>query len=170
MAEIRTIVESLKITYEGLFRIKELYFLIDDFFREKGYDKYEKVNREQVFADGKDIFIAWEFDKYHTDYIILKIKMKMFVRNLKDVETEIDGRKVRVNQGKVTVTFSGHLVTDWEGRWEGKPVYFFFRTIFDKFIYRTETKQFEIEIVDNCNALKNTVESYLNLEKFRQQV
>ena len=53
MAETRIVIDKLRIQYEGLFSVAELYQLIDNWLREKGYDKMERKNVEKVTPKGK---------------------------------------------------------------------------------------------------------------------
>ena len=44
MAERETLIDNYRVIYEGLFSVKDLYSLIDEYFEEKGYDRREKKN------------------------------------------------------------------------------------------------------------------------------
>ena len=47
MADRRIVVDSLQLKYQGLVNVNEFYRIMDKWFREKGYDKYEKRTSEQ---------------------------------------------------------------------------------------------------------------------------
>jgi hypothetical protein len=170
MSEKKLLIDEDEITYEGLFDMKELYALIDDYLKFKGYDKFEPKNDESVYAGGKNIQIILTPAKWHTDYVKKIMKIELLVTDMKDIETEIDKVKVTVNQGKVSIKFSGILETDWEGRWEQRPLYLFFRTLFEKFVYKGEMKRFEDEIIADVKELKAKVGSYLNLNRFKKAI
>ena len=166
MAERRIIVDHLKLSYEGLFNATELYALIDDFFREKGYDKREVKNEEQVTPNGKYVDLVLQPWKKITDYIrhIIRVDIKMF--HLTEVEVEKDGHKVKLHKGRVNITFDGFLDSDYEHRWDQKPFYFFIRTIFDKFIYKSYMEEYAGILVDNINQLNKTIKAFLNLYRY----
>jgi len=42
MAEREVVIDKMRMSYEGLFKVTDLYKLIDGWLREKGYDKREK--------------------------------------------------------------------------------------------------------------------------------
>lgn len=168
MVEKKILVDEEALDYEGLFNLLELYSLVDDFLNLKGYDKFEPLNEESVYPDGKEIHIKLTPMKWHTDYVRKVLKIEMQMHNIKEVETEIDKVKVKLNQGKIKILFSAWLETDWEGRWETKPIYYFIRTIFDKYIYRKHTKDFEGEIISDINELRDKVGAFLNLYRFRK--
>ena len=48
MADRRIVVDSLQLKYQGLVNVNEFYRIMDKWFREKGYDKYEKRTSEQI--------------------------------------------------------------------------------------------------------------------------
>jgi len=168
MVERKILVDEETLEYEGLFDFHELYSIFDDYYSLKGYDKFEWLNEEQVFKEGKDIHIIQQPMKWHTDYVRKVMKIEMFCTGVKEVETEVDKVKVKLNQGKVRLLFSGWFETDWEGRWEQRPLYQFMRTIFNKFIYRKHTKDFEMELISDLNELREKSGSYLNLSRFKK--
>jgi hypothetical protein len=170
MVERNTLVDEESLQYDGLFNVREIYLLIDDFLKLKGYDKFEPLNEESVYPDGKEIHIKLEPKKWHSDYIRKVLKIDIMLHNVKEVETEIDGLKVKLNQGNIMVLFSAFLETDYEGRFEQRPFYYFMRTIFDKFIYKSYTRSFEGETVSDLNELRQKMGSYLNLYRFRKAI
>ena len=87
-----------------------------------------------------------------------------------EVETEIDKVRVKLNQGNITILISAMLETDWEGRWQTRPIYFFLKRMYDKYIYRSETDRFQNEVMGDANMLKGQIEGFLNLQKFRQRL
>ncbi|TAL56429.1 MAG: hypothetical protein EPN86_02610 [Nanoarchaeota archaeon] len=166
MVEQRIIVDHLRLSYEGLFNVTELYQSIDTFFREKGYDKHEKRNIEMNRPEGKYIEVELMPWKKITDYArhIIRIEMKMF--NVKEVDVERNGRKVRMNSGRINIILDGYLQTDWENKWETKPMYFFIRTMFDKMLYKSYTNLYEGLLVENVNQLHVMIKSFLNLYRY----
>jgi len=154
--------------YEGLFNLLELYSVVDDYLKLKGYDKYEDLNEEQILPGGKEIHIIIGPMKWHTDYVRKVLKIDIRASGVKEVETEIDKVKVRLNQGKIKILFSASLDTDWEGRWEQRPIYYFLRTLYDKLIYRKHTNDFTEEVISDLRELKEKMGAFLNLYRHRK--
>lgn len=170
MAERRLVVDHLKLTYEGLFDATELYQVIDTWFREKGFDKRDIRQREHVSKEGKYVEMELQPWKKITDYARHVIKIDMRMINLKEVEVDMNGRKMRLNKGRVSIIFDGYLDTDYEHRWENKPVLFVLRTIFDKWVYKGYMSRWEGELVDSVNQLHTTIKGFLNLYRYKAQV
>jgi len=166
MAERRMIVDNLTVVYQGLFNLNELYLVIDKWYREKGYDKFEKKNYEQVYKTGKEIELEIEPWKKITDYAKIVLKMKIFVKNLKDVTIEKEGHKVKMNEGDVKIAITGYLDTDYEHKWEKKPLVFFLRTMFDQYIYKLDHAKDEAAVADDAQHVHSLIKSYLNMHRF----
>ena len=48
MSEREVLVDKMRLTYEGIFSILEVYKIMDEWFEEKGYDKREVKNIESI--------------------------------------------------------------------------------------------------------------------------
>ncbi|MFH0978093.1 MAG: hypothetical protein V1837_02205 [Candidatus Woesearchaeota archaeon] len=164
--EREVIVDKMRFDYEGLFSIPELYKLIDEWFEDKNYDKREIRNIERVSQDGKFIEIEILPWKKVSDYAKNEIRLRMFMSEIKDMEVEKEGVKVKLNQGKLHIVFDGYLSTDYENRWEQKPMFFFLRTIFDKYLYEPFQSGFQAGVRKDVYALRDQIKSFLNLYRF----
>ncbi len=167
MGERFFVIEGLSLKYDGLFSISELYKLIDEWFQRHGYEKVEKRNAEQVLETGKNIELVIEPEKFVSDYLKFTIRLKILVEDAKEVRIEQDGIKKNMNKGAVDIGFQGFLITDWEGRWEQKPSYFFWRTIFDKFVFKSHIKEYEGKLATDVHQLHNELKAFLNLYRAR---
>src|SRR3989344_1839273 len=90
-------------SYEGQFNYRELFRILDVWLREKFYDKWEKRNEQYMTADGMCLeteFTPW---KKVTDYYKIIIKIEITGTNLKEVEVELHGKKVKMHEGKVSI-------------------------------------------------------------------
>ena len=169
MTEKKIVIDKLRLSYEGLFSVVELYKIIDTFLREKGYDKRERVHQERVLPEGKYIELEIEPWKKYTDYVKSEIRTRIIMKDVKEVEIERDKMKVRLNQGKVQFVFDGYLTTDYEGRWEQKPIFFFLRTIFDKYVYKIYTGKYEGQVIEDVNQLHARIKAFLNLYRYSEE-
>jgi hypothetical protein len=166
MSEKKLVIEQLKLTYSGLFDVNELYSLIDGFLKEKGFDKFERKNIQQVTPSGKHIELELRPWKTVSDYVKTHMKITLYLTNVKDVEVEKDGVKVKLNQGNVHIVLDGYIETDHEDRWESNAMYVFFRTLIDKYIIKTYLDTFEQEIASDVDQLYNQLKAFLNLYRY----
>lgn len=166
MSERKIVVDELKLNYEGLFDVKEFYKMLDNFFRYRHYDKREVKNVESIRPSGKHIELVLMPWKGVADYARYEIKVQAIMDDVKEVEVKRDGAKLKLNQGKIQMVFDAWLTTDVEGRWEGKPIYFFIRTFVDKYIFRFYTSKWENVVMEDTKELHNEVKSFLNLYRY----
>ncbi len=168
MAELKHLIEGIDITYKGLYNMKELYIFLDKWFLEKGYGKEELKNFEEVTEKGKSTIIELEPMKKVSDYVKLKQKVKILCFDMKDVEVDIDGKKQTLQEGEIKITFESKMITDYEHKWEMKPVYFFFRTVMDKYVFKGLLHKYEEIAIKDCKDLIQEVKAYLNLMSYRK--
>jgi len=159
-----------KVAYEGLFNYRELFRIIDVWLREKFFDKNERRNEQYHTEEGMQIeieFVPW---KKTTDYFKEIIKIEIDAINLKEVEVENNGQKIKMHQGKIYIKLTGYLIVDYDylGKqsWK-KPLHYFLRDIFDKFVYWNITKKYRDMVIDDVNDLQNGIRSYLNLNPYK---
>lgn len=167
MAEKETITKS-KIKYEGLLDVGLLYKLVDNWLKENYYDQVEKDNTELVTPDGRDIDIWLEPYKKISDYSKYVIRIIISMVKVKDVETEIDMVKVKTNKAIVNILLVGYLETDWENRWQQRPIHFFLRTLFDKYVYRLYIERSKSEVTEEVNSLRDSIKGFLNLYRYHK--
>lgn len=159
MTEKTLVVDQLKLSYDGLFDLAELYRLIDAWFFEKGWDKYEHINQEQITPTGRYIRLVLEPWKSITDYFKLIIRIKANFNDIKDVEVN----KKKLNQGEVKMVFDGYVVSDRHGLWNSRPLYWFLSIIFNKYIFKEHFNKAERRLVSDLDDLYKRIKSFLNV-------
>ena len=164
------VVDGLTVAFEGLFSMHELFEMIDEWFRMKGYDKKETLNFEKIKKTGKYIEILLEPNKKLTDYIESYFWIKIIGEEIKDAEVKHKKTKVKLNHGKLNITIRSFLITDYEDKWAGKPYNFLVRTLFDRFIYKRMIDKYKNEIVNHASQLAREIKSLLNLYKFKYSI
>jgi hypothetical protein len=166
MAEIKTLIDGKSLSYEGLFNIRELYRLIDKWFKDHGYDKNELKNWEDVTEAEKQIVIEVIPYKKVSDYARLDVRIFMIFSKLTDTVVEKDGLKIKTNKGRAEFYFDAYVVTDYENKWETRAIFYFFKNVFDKFIYRWYTATYDAEVMRDCTEIENEIRSFLNMNRF----
>jgi hypothetical protein len=167
MSEMELIVDHLRLTYEGLFKVADLYNLMDEWFKTNGYDKRELKSIERIAPEGKYIEIEWMPWKKQTEYLKNDIKIRMLITNITEVEVKRKGTKVKMDKGKVKLVFDGYLTTDYEKRWEEKPMLVFIRAIFDKYLYKNYMDKWKKNLIEDINDLHDKIRGMLNLHRYK---
>lgn len=166
MVEHKLIVDGLRLKYEGLFEVVEFFKEVEDWMREKGMEKEIKKKEEHVKASGKKIQWFIEIWKKPTDYAKQVVRVNALMDNVKEISIVKGGHRKKLNQGDILVIFDAFLETDLEGRWQQKPVYWFLRALYDKFIWKIWTNKFEDELVSLTYDLHKRIHGFLNLYKY----
>ncbi|MEM4260051.1 MAG: hypothetical protein QXG00_02340 [Candidatus Woesearchaeota archaeon] len=166
MSEIKTLLHDKELAYSGLFKLRELYKLIDQWFMEHGYDKNELKNYEDVTEDEKEYMLELLPYKNYTDYVRGEIRIFMIIKNCKETIVEKENLKIHMQKGNIKFSFDAYLITDYEDSWQTTPFYYFLRTLFDKFVYKIYITKYENQVIKDCNEIQNQIKSYLNMQRF----
>ena len=166
MSDLRIIVDHLKLDYSGIVDIKGLFHLINKWAAERHFQKKEDKNYEQNIPEGK--FIEYEISPWKkvTDYTKYIYKIRIQAQNLKKVEVTQDKKKSKLDQGRILIYIDGFIEHDYAHRWDEKPLFQFFRTIYDKFIFKAYTERFEHRLVHEIQGLYNDIEKFLNTSRY----
>ncbi len=166
MSEKQIISPESSISYEGFFEPKQLFRVIEKWLKENHYDQVEKEAFEKATDAKRFVKYSLEPFKKINDYAKFIIKLKITLSDVEDVIVEYEDNKIPMSKGKVKVSLTGVLETDYENKWEAKPVYFFLITVFNKFIFKTEMAYVKSRLKDEINSLKFEIKSFLNLYRF----
>ena len=167
MGEKELVADGESITYDGIFKPKDLVAYMRKISKDMGYDLAEKSHNETVGENGKTIEIKYESSKNATDYIKKKFELKVKFDSIKEKIVEEKKQKVRYQTGKITLTIDASVNTDYEDRWgEKKPAFYLFRQFFEKYVYSSYGKKIKAELRDEVNRFKDEMSAYMNLIKY----
>ena len=166
MSEKKLYLDGLELNYEGLFDINALLKAIDGIIKDRGYVKGEKRREEMIKAEGREFSMELRPVKKKTDYFVLMVKMRIHITNMTDVEVEKDDVRTMMNKGNISIIFDAWTTTDYELRWEQKPLFYFLRNLFERAIYKFHTDRYSDELIDDTHFFYNNIKAFLNLGKF----
>lgn len=143
--------------------------MIDHWFYEKGYDKFEAKNIELDLPTGKEIDMEILPSKKTTDYFKNIIRIRIKFSQIKDIELEKEKEVLKVQKGRVMMIFDGYLESDYENEWESKPLFYFLRTIYDKFILKSTFSYYERWLVNDIYDLHSRIQRNLNIYRYEKK-
>jgi hypothetical protein len=164
MAEREEVVKKV-LVYEGLLDSSDLFKIIDNWLRERYYDKRERATEEKETRKGKIITYWLDPWKKVTDYFKIIMRFECILGPLKEVEVEREGKKIRLEKGKVRIEIIGFLTYDYENKWI-KPLEFFLRYIFDHFIYWPITKKYRDMTREHAEDIYSHLARYFNIKRY----
>ncbi len=94
-----------KVKHTGHWKYSDVYNMMFNWFKDHNYKIMEDLYNEKVTGFGKEITAKWKGSKKVTDYFKFQIQANWHILGMKDVEVEIDGKKVKTNSGEVEIVF-----------------------------------------------------------------
>lgn len=152
-----------KVESTGLFDFPALYSFAHSWFKEARYGVNEEKYVEKIKGNKKDINIEWKATKDVSDYFKFEHIIKFELRNLSEVEAEINGEKKKMNQGKIEIEISGALIKDKDSKWDTSPFSRFSRDVYNKFIVPSRVNELKNELSDDVRNFKEEIKAFLEL-------
>lgn len=153
-----------KVKHTGLFDFKEIYRVLYEWLLDENYDVNEKSYKEVIGAGGaKEIEIDWEATRKVSDYFRFNLAIKWHILGMTSVEVDIDGVKQKMNKGQFELEVKSVLEKDYEDRWANRPFFKFLRTMYDKYLIKERTEQYEGKLITEMDELVNQAKSFLAL-------
>lgn len=166
MGEVKTLAFGESFKYKGLIDIKGLYMSIDKWLKSHGYEKQETWNYEEIFEDGKQLFMKLEPYNKISDYAKIRLRINIELRKCEDVTITKNKIKRKLMKAEGNFAFDLFLETDYENSWETKPLYFFLRTVAERFLYRSVLDRYEETAMHDKDLLKREIKSFLNMHRY----
>lgn len=166
MSQKKLVIDQLKLMYEGPFDLNGLYRAIDSWLYEKGYERAEKRISELVQKPGKELDVEIIPYKATTDYYKNIIRIRIKGTGLRSAVLKVDGKEKKLNIGKLTIVFDGYLESDYEGKWESRPILFFFRTLLERYVFKNYYRTYEKWLINDVYELHARIQTFLNTYKF----
>ena len=142
------VINSRELKYKGIFRIDELFAATNTALEAREYEKREKKTEETVTDKGRKIYVELRPYKMKSSYVTLMIKIKFILDNITETVEEVKGQTKKFQQGDVLVIFDAWSLTDYEHRWEMKPLIYFLKGFIRKFLYKFPLEEnFRAELV-----------------------
>ncbi len=164
--ERKLLISDLRMEYEGLFDSNDFFKLIEDWFKQNGYNKNELKHIERVTDKGKFINLEIMPWKEVNDYTRYEIYLRIVVRDLVEATVKKAKLQHKINKGKISISIDAFLATDIKHRWESRPLYFFLRTLFEKFVNREHISTFEKGLMNDVKNFHSEMKAYLNLGRY----
>ena len=164
MKELVSVAPTLKIKWKGIFDAKELFRNIKLWLEYQGYGDetknfYESQYVERVKGDSKQVEAVWVCQKDKGEYFAYLIEIKFRILELRDIETEIKGRKIKTQTGEVTIEISGKLVKDRKNKWNSSLM----QNFYDNYVVKDRFDANKIDLYEKIYNLHDEIKTYLSM-------
>jgi hypothetical protein len=164
----KDLVAKEKLEHSGLFDFGELYSFAFMWFKDNEYGVNEDKYSEKVKGDAKEVVIEWKAFKKLSDYFKIEHALKFEIKNMTEVEVEIEGKRKKMNKGDLTLEIKATLIKDPDSKWESPPFYRFWRDVYNKFIIPSRVNSMEIKTMEDARKFKDDLKAFLDLSGRRQ--
>ena len=168
MAEKKQVIYDLRTIYSGPFLVDDFYAEVDNWAKEKGYEKEPKKKMEHVTKNGKKIQWIVEIHSHMDDLHHGVVVLNAMLDNVKEVVVKKDGKKIRVNNGDVFININGFIQSHVHGSfYQVKPIYYFVRTLIDKYVYNFWSDKWDGTVNNDGRDLYKRISSFFNLQRYK---
>ena len=152
-----------KVEHSGLLDFQAFYGYAHSWLKEEDYGVIEEKYSEKVSGNSREITVEWKGTKKLSDYFKIELGIKMEVKELVPVEVEIDGKKQKMQKGKLSVEMKGTLVKDPDNKWESSASMRLMRDWYNKYIIPSRVDSMEGKVDDDVKDFKEQLKSFLEL-------
>ncbi len=165
MSEFKEVFSKKTIKYSGLFNLHELSDFLKKTLLKRGIDLNEDLTQEFVYDNYSQVVYDYRPYKKFTDYAKGVIHIELKITHMSDVVVNLGSSKKKMQKGDVEISVEGFLETDYENKWDTKPVYYFFKVVMEKFFLGGFSNYFSKYVKDLSSFVLNELKAYLNLNK-----
>ena len=170
MVEKKQVLYDLRTTYNGPFLVEDFYAEVENWIKEKGLEKEPKKKMEHVTKNGKKI--EWVIEAHHQldDLHHGIVVLRALLDNIKEIVVKKNGKKIKVNNGDAFINIDGFIQSHIHGSFfQVKPVYYFIRTLIDKFIYKFWSEKYDGLVASDCHDLFKRIRAFFNLQRYKYE-
>ncbi len=157
-----------KVESSGLLDFKGFYSYAHSWFKDEGFGVTEEKYSEKFSGNSKDIDIEWRAIKELSEYFKVEIFSKWEIKDLVDVEVEIDGKTKKMNKGKILLEIKGSVIRDPESKWDASPLLRFSRDFYNKYIIPNRVNDIKEKVILDIKKLKEELKAFLDLTGKRE--
>ncbi|MDP3765290.1 MAG: hypothetical protein Q8R04_02155 [Nanoarchaeota archaeon] len=168
MVEKKQVLYDLRTNYNGPFSVEDFYAEVENWIKEKGFEKEPKKKSEHVTKNGKKI--EWVIEVHHhlDDLHHTVIVMRALLDNIREVVIKKDGKKIRINNGDVFVNIDGFIQSHIYGSFfQIRPIYYFIRALIDRYIYNFWSFKYDGAVNSDGRELFKRITSFFNVQKYK---
>ncbi len=167
MAKEDGIFNDSKIKYKGIADLSLFYNKLREWLMDLKYSDPKDTEikySEKIKPSGKTIEVLWEVSKSEqAEYFKIKIGIKMYLVNINEAETEINGRKIKLDNGDFEIKLSSSLIRNANNKWDENSMMF---KIYERYIIPRMIEHYKIETYKDSVKIMDEIKNFFNLYRF----
>jgi hypothetical protein len=104
------------IKHRGFFNLQKLLKTIQGFFSSRDF----VPDWENLKVRSDEYEVIFNADKKVTEWVKFSFRIQIWIYDLKKVEIVKEGKKIKMDEGKITCEVTPTLILDWQNRFEKK--------------------------------------------------
>jgi hypothetical protein len=141
--------------------------VLKDSITSRGYKYHEKQFEERVSDNGKELFIEIRPMKIRTAWTSMTMYIIIELTKIKEVHLDVDGVTTAFQQGDIRMKFDGWVTIGIRERWGNKPIFYFVKSLFNKYVYQFPIERgLPGEVASDTRYIHAQVKSHLNLYQY----
>lgn len=154
------LISNYVISHNGIFDFDGLFPAISEWYDNMNYAHFERKHSEKMTSTGKYIEANWVGEREVTDYVVFKINLEIWLRDLVEIAVEVDGQPVKRQKGRIELVFSCEFEKNYKDQFDDREGTFshFLMKMYERYIIADQLDVFEskliVETVDFINTLK----------------
>jgi len=142
-AYVKSDTPSVYIRYKGVWDMEDLYLSMVDYLRQRKFRFHEKIYKHKHPSPfGVERQYIWQAEREEEEYIRFVIDIYSHTYDAHDVEAVMkDGSKKAFTKGGLWMEFKGHVLYDFEKRWERNAFFAQLRNFYNKYIIKKRMDQ-----------------------------
>jgi len=170
MSEKKQVLYDLRTSYTGPFVVEEFYAEVDSWIKEKGFTKEYKRKTESVTKDGKNIRYIIEIHSHLNDLYYGVVVLDVLMDKVREAIIKKGGKKLRLHNGDALITIEGFLESHIHGSfWQVKPMFYFWRTLIDKYIYNFWSDKWDGTVNSQGRELLKRIQAFFSTQKYKYE-
>jgi len=160
------VLENYLIKKIGTFNFEDVLSAVRDWCNTYHYDFIEKKRSEKGTATGKEIYSEFSGSRDVSWYARYHFKVVIWLRNLKTITVEKDGKKINSNHGHIEINIDTKMEKNYNNSFsKGKGSFGdFLREIYEKYIADDTLKNYEDQLDDESKDLIKRIKKALNIK------
>ena len=168
MSERLNVCSRLKLQWTGIFHLEELYKKMKFWLDFNGYGDEKKNFMEERYVErikgpSKQLEVKWIGEKFIDDYFSIIFTIDFLIIGLKEIETQKEGKKIKMNFGTVIVYFTSDLIKNRQNKYNDNGL---FKKFYENVLVKSKIEQHQSAAYSKVYSFHDEVKSYLELLRY----
>ena len=134
--------------------------------RKRGFEKEIKKKVEHTLAAGMQAEWNVEWFREVGNTFEHVVRIRFLATNVTSVIITKNDAQRTLQHGDVTILVDGIVHSELEGQWQKKPLFYFLRALYDKYIYKVWTEREDAAVRKHAYDLHQALKDYFARYQF----